>query len=303
MLAKPSLLLEQVLQPLTDPAPAGPDLRESTALNSFSTLQVVIKEDRRFQDKAGHEGTIANWIDVRRRATEILQQESKDLEVATWLVRALVKTDGFAGLPEGLALLCGLHARFAAELHPRDAELRRSRLEWLDQQLDSDLRAAIPLLDRSQSAQAATLAQTAKDLLAALAQTITELAAYYKDDPPSFSRTRRAIDFLASCVAEAGGEPTGEAAATGETLKGAAVPSALPGNGPRSREEALRMLEAVAAYFAAAEPLSPVPHLLRRAARWARGSLQQWLDEMVVKDDLLEVIYKTLDMAKPVPKQ
>ena len=63
------------------------------------------------------------------------------------------------------------------------------------------------------------------------------------------------------------------------------------------------MLEAVAAYFAAAEPLSPVPHLLRRAARWAKGSLQQWLDEMVVKDEMLEVIYKTLDMAKPVTKQ
>jgi predicted component of type VI protein secretion system len=63
------------------------------------------------------------------------------------------------------------------------------------------------------------------------------------------------------------------------------------------------MLEAVAAYFAAAEPLSPVPHLLRRAARWARGSLQQWLDEMVVREDLLEVIFKTLDMVKPVAKQ
>ena len=63
------------------------------------------------------------------------------------------------------------------------------------------------------------------------------------------------------------------------------------------------MLGLVVAYFEAAEPLSPVPHLLRRAARWARGSLQQWIDEMVGKEDQLEVIYKTLDMTKPAPKE
>lgn len=99
--------LLSLVQPIAGKSPTGTDLRESTKINSYAQLQGVIKDDRRYQDKAGQEGAPANWADVKQRAWHILESESKDLEVAVWLVRALVKTAGIDGLRDGLELLRG----------------------------------------------------------------------------------------------------------------------------------------------------------------------------------------------------
>lgn len=297
-------LFEKLLTPILGKSPTGPDLREATERGSFDKLQAVIKEDRRHQDKAGHEGTPANWQDVLQKASDLLQNESKDLEVAVWLVRALAKTAGFAGLRDGLALLQELHVRFGDGLHPQDAEVRVSRLEWLDKQLESDLRDALPkeeALPRDQVSQLDGFVQAGT---AAVASTVAALKSRYGDSTPTFSGIRRTIDLLAGRVAEAGGGQPGTASTAAEKDSGGGAARAIQSRSDvRSREDALRMMELAAAYFAANEPHSPVPHLLRRAVRWARGSLQQWLNEMVGRDDLLEDIYKTLDMSKPETKQ
>lgn len=298
--AELSQLLERVLEPLPGAAPTGPDLRDSTELNAFSRLQGVIKEDRRYQDKAGHEGTPANWNDVGQRALDILTTESKDLEVAVWLARALVKTRGLDGLREGLAAIRGLQSRFGDALHPGDPELRKSRLAWLDQQLEMDLRA-LPLPDPTQREQLAAWARILREEIADLTTTVEQWKTYYREDAPDLSHSRRALDFLDGAVKAFGVELLADAPASATGSAPAPAGSALAASGgPHSRAEALQLLERVAAYFETNEPLSPVPHLLRRAARWARGSLQQWLDEMV-KEDQLDGIYKTLDMTKSAP--
>jgi predicted component of type VI protein secretion system len=172
-------------------------------------------------------------------------------------------------------------------------------LEWLDQQLEQDLRET-QLPNASEREQAQTVGGVLAEALTALTQAVTELKTRYPDDPPTFGRIRRILELLRAGLGETGASST---EATGTAGTGAAPGSTGPTSGPRSRAEALRMLEQVAAYFDASEPLSPVPHLLRRAQRWARGSLQQWLTEMVDKDDQLESIYKTLDMSKPAAKE
>ena len=287
-----------LVQPIAGKSPTGMDLRESTKINSYAQLQGVIKDDRRYQDKAGQEGAPANWADVKQRAWHILESESKDLEVAVWLVRALVKTGGIDGLRDGLELLCGLHGQFAESLFPSDADMRRSRLEWLDQQLEQDLRET-PLPSATDREQVRQVASGLSEALAAVTQTVTELKPRYAEDPPTFGRIRRILELLRGGLGESGPAQDAGSVPDGSSAAGTAGPS----GGPRNRAEALRMLEQVAAYFDASEPLSPVPHLLRRAQRWARGSLQQWLTEMVDKNDQLESIYKTLDMTKPAAKE
>ena len=53
---------------------------------------------------------------------------------------------------------------------------------------------------------------------------------------------------------------------------------------PRNRDEALRQLEEIAAFFRRTEPHSPVAYLAEKAARWGSMSLHEWL-RSVVKDD------------------
>lgn len=54
--------------------------------------------------------------------------------------------------------------------------------------------------------------------------------------------------------------------------------------GIRSRTQAIRQLELIAAYFRQTEPHSPVAYLADKAARWGRMPLHEWL-RSVVKDE------------------
>ena len=63
------------------------------------------------------------------------------------------------------------------------------------------------------------------------------------------------------------------------------APAATTAGGPpRSRDEALRQLEEIAAFFRRTEPHSPVAYLAEKAARWGSMSLHEWL-RSVVRDD------------------
>ena len=48
-----------------------------------------------------------------------------------------------------------------------------------------------------------------------------------------------------------------------------------------SREDAYRMLEAVAAFLEKTEPHSPTPYLVKRAVSWGRMSLADLMQEVV----------------------
>ena len=63
---------------------------------------------------------------------------------------------------------------------------------------------------------------------------------------------------------------------------------------PETREEAFAMLGAVAQYFKAAEPHSPVPYLVERAVRWGRMPLEDWLRDVIREDNVVDSIRETL---------
>ena len=80
---------------------------------------------------------MADWGKVIEITSTVLTNESKDLQVTAWLVEALVKQYGFAGLRDGLKLFRELHAQYWETLYPEleedDLETRAAPAEWLNE--------------------------------------------------------------------------------------------------------------------------------------------------------------------------
>lgn len=125
MASAPVLDIEGLLTPIAGDNPAGADIRLDA---SPTSLYYRIKDSRaaaRATERADIEnaGTgDANWPEVIDLATEILGTSAKDLEVAAWLVEALARCHGFAGLRDGFKLVAGLVARFWDGLYPTPDE-------------------------------------------------------------------------------------------------------------------------------------------------------------------------------------
>jgi type VI secretion system protein ImpA len=139
-------LRDDLLNPIPGPNPSGESLRYAPVFDQ-------IKEARREEEEIsqGEWQTAikkADWPLVIKLCGEAIAKKSKDLQVAAWLVEALVRRDGFAGLNEGLGLIRGLLENFWETLYPEledgDPELRSAPLEWIGSRLDGPLRK-VPL--------------------------------------------------------------------------------------------------------------------------------------------------------------
>lgn len=86
----------------------------------------------------------ADWGKVEELACSILQNDSKDLQVAAWLTDAWLRLYGMKGLELGITLCLGLCKNFWPTLHPQiqeeDIEYRLAPLEWLNEKLLLPLR-------------------------------------------------------------------------------------------------------------------------------------------------------------------
>lgn len=80
--------------------------------------QARIKERKNMQEGETALLTPLDWQPLLKTCIETLTTTTKDLEVASWLLEALVRIHGFAGLRDGLKLLCGLIANFWPQIYP-----------------------------------------------------------------------------------------------------------------------------------------------------------------------------------------
>lgn len=78
---------------------------------------------------------------------------------------------------------------------------------------------------------------------------------------------------------EPAADDTAQAAAEGQTAAGNGA--AGPAGPLKSREDAFRRLEEIAAYLRRTEPQSPVPYLIERAAAWGRLPFDRLLQELI----------------------
>jgi type VI secretion system ImpA family protein len=134
--------LEALLAPIPGENPSGESLRYE---GTYDTIQEQLREDDNLeQGDWKREAKTADWRGCIATASEALAAKSKDLQIATWLTRALVKRHGFAGLRDSLQLLRELQERFWDSLYP---ELEDGEVEFRAGPLDG-LNTSLPVLIR-----------------------------------------------------------------------------------------------------------------------------------------------------------
>src|SRR3984885_9448159 len=139
-------LREDILAPIAGENPSGIDLRYDTKLLVYDK----IKEARRKDDDLAQgdwqsERKTANYPLVIKLAQDTLATVSKDLQLAAWLTEALLVTEQYRGLCQGITLCHSLLTQFWDTVYPviedGDRELRAKPLSWIGSMLDFPLRS------------------------------------------------------------------------------------------------------------------------------------------------------------------
>lgn len=110
-----------LLKPISEDAPAGADPRSDTSSSSLYYRTKDARNAARSAERASVEigsPPPEEWDVVLETAMEILAGHAKDLEVASWLVEALVRRHGFEGLRDGLNVLGGIASNFWGSCFP-----------------------------------------------------------------------------------------------------------------------------------------------------------------------------------------
>jgi type VI secretion system protein ImpA len=146
--------IETLLQPISAAHPAGENLEYDPA---FAELERTArgKAEQRIGDAVAP-GEPPDWNTVYSKSLELLAR-SKDLRLASHLLRALLHRHGFEGLSQGLLAIRGMLERYWAPIHPQldpdepnDPTIRVTALAVLwDQEMLAALRAAPLVRSRS----------------------------------------------------------------------------------------------------------------------------------------------------------
>ena len=129
--------IEAILAPIPGDNPAGEDLR-------YSPVYDQLKEVRRADDLLDRgdwrcEVKTSDWDTVITIAVDALINKTKDLQIAAWLVEALIKIEGFDGFATGLKILTGLLKDYWEHLYPEledgDIDFRVAPIEFVNDKL------------------------------------------------------------------------------------------------------------------------------------------------------------------------
>jgi type VI secretion system protein ImpA len=138
--------LERLLAPISGDSPCGRNLRLVPGDVTFVSLDGLRREEDPAFDVAG-KGKNSDWKGVVAKCDEALTTKSKDLQLAAYLAEALARTQGYAGLRDGLRVVNGLVERYWDGLHPgvEGGEIvpgvRAKWLSWMGS--SNDFRAAV----------------------------------------------------------------------------------------------------------------------------------------------------------------
>lgn len=132
---------ERILAPLAEGEGAGVDMRYTP---EFDELAEMRREDS--DDDQGIWKTApkkADWKAVARQCSTLLSTRTHDLQIAVWLLQAMIRLQGFGGLAAGCDLLGRLCRDFWPVLWPKldgdDLESRLAPFFWADRHLTIEL--------------------------------------------------------------------------------------------------------------------------------------------------------------------
>lgn len=118
-MANPSVLdFDALLAPISSEQPSGTELKSDPANNG---VYYAVKDARDGARAAERQSVTAeseqdleppDWAGVKSKCIDAISQHSKDVWFAAWLIEALCRLNGFAGLRDGFRLvreMCGLY--------------------------------------------------------------------------------------------------------------------------------------------------------------------------------------------------
>jgi type VI secretion system protein ImpA len=115
--------LDGLLQPVSDEAPCGVDLRVHAGgdavyfqLKDLRSAARAIERRADADDEA--QSSLAEWQRIHQLGIKVLGERTKDIEIAVWVTEAAVRIAGFAGLRDGFRLLSGLVEHYWDQVFP-----------------------------------------------------------------------------------------------------------------------------------------------------------------------------------------
>lgn len=149
-----TLDFESLLSPIPGDNPGGEPIRYAGPYDAIEEARRA--DDALTQGDWQRDTKASDWRRVIELATDAIAKRSKDIQVAAWMVEALVRLHGFAGLRDGCRLVRGLSERFWDSLYPEiedgDLEPRSGPVEWMNQRLPEAVRF-VPLARSSRGEQ------------------------------------------------------------------------------------------------------------------------------------------------------
>lgn len=207
------------------------------------------------------------WFVMEQSCRTVLQSESKDIEVATWLGHALFKKHSYAGLSATLGLLTELVRNFWDSAFPSRPRRRKARIEALANRFtDGQWFKENPPKPNDFDALDACIVR-AEELKAALAEKMP-------DDPLDLGKF---VPVLKSAAAKRP-KPAAASAPAAPAGDGSAAPAAAGGGTFAAGEvadtgAALTAIRSACTYLRKAEVSDPIPYACIRVLKWSSIAL------------------------------
>jgi type VI secretion system protein ImpA len=115
--------IDKLVAPIPGPKPTGKDLREelspSSAYYAIKEVRNVARAaERQLVGDSDEPAAPGDWRPVLQIGTKTLAEQTKDLETTAYLIEALVRLHGFAGLRDGFRLARELVENYWDGLYP-----------------------------------------------------------------------------------------------------------------------------------------------------------------------------------------
>jgi type VI secretion system protein ImpA len=294
--------LEELMQPVSAEAVAGPDLAYDPKRQEIEAAF----EAARLADKG--EGEAPDWPAIIRSIKE-QGKLTKDATLAVYLARAGARAQRLPDVALGCAFLAGMFETWWDQIHPSLQEygfqgrkgaceslvsisdflgpLRRvvlvahprlgqftaEQIEAFATQGDSAenagmFRAAVAEIDAAEIEASVSALEEIRNAVSRVDAVLTAKAD--GDTGTNFAPTYEALDSIRNALVTATGVGAPAPAAAADSGGGEAQASQAPGmtGSIESRADVIRAIEAIIGYYSRHEPGSPIPLVLDRAKGW-----------------------------------
>ena len=133
-----SVETDRLLSPIAVDEPTGTSLRYE---GTYDRINALRREDDPGMDQGVWQTELktADWPQVAQVCWVAIETQSKDIQIAAWLLESWIHLHGVAGVREGLHLIAELCDTYWDGLHPDlqdgDLDYRLAPLIWIDEKL------------------------------------------------------------------------------------------------------------------------------------------------------------------------